>query len=475
MGDPLSVAASVAGLLSLGIQVTQSLVTYYTSYRNQDSHVARTISRLEALLETFQDLSETLSRRRFVPDEQSLIAQVESSIQDCKDLIFELQQEVEKFSDDSKSGLRTAIKTASRRLAYPLRQSTLQKLDEDIGDIRENLSFALNVLQINDGQKVQGDLHDIKSVLELVRTSQVSKEVRDWLKAPDATTNHHEACAKRHATSGVWFVKGSAFTKWLEEDRSFLWLNGFAGCGKSVLTSTAIQYTFRHRRSNPRIGIAFFYFSFNDSSKQDVSGLLRAVLLQLSNQSNDTEINLTNLYDSYKPGEPPIPALLECVRQAIQKFQDVYLIVDALDECPRYGARERVLETLIDFRNWSIHGLHILVTSRDEIDIRENLAPSSTEDISMKNTGVDQDIAEFIQGHLERDRAMQKWSTHRSQIQDVLTAKAGGVYCFPFCYFVCLLTSQIGSDGSNVNSDPSNRVREAKITWRSSWSLSRIH
>jgi len=286
---------------------------------------------------------------------------------------------------------------------------------------------ALNVLQLNDGQKVQDDLHDIKLVLDLVRTSQVSQEVRDWLKTPDATTNHHEACAKRHAASGLWFVKGSAFTRWLEEDRSFLWLNGFAGCGKSVLTSTAIEYTFRHRRSNPRIGIAFFYFSFNDSSKQDVSGFLRAVLMQLSNQSNDTQISLTHLHSSYKNGEPPIPVLLECVRQAIQKFQDVFLIMDALDESSRYGARERVLETLADFRSWSLRGLHILVTSRDEIDIRENLAPSSSEDISMKNNGVNQDIEDFIRGHLERDRAMQKWSTHRSQIQDVLTAKAGGL------------------------------------------------
>ncbi len=135
MGDPLSVATNVVGLLSLNIQITQSLVTYYTAHRNQDSHVARTTSRLEALLETFQSLSEALSHRRFAPDEQALIAQVESSIQNCNDLIFELQQEVERFSDASKSGLGTAIKTASRRLAYPLRQSTLQKLDEDIGGI----------------------------------------------------------------------------------------------------------------------------------------------------------------------------------------------------------------------------------------------------------------------------------------------------------------------------------------------------
>jgi ankyrin repeat domain-containing protein 50 len=35
MTDPLSVAAGVAGLISLGIQVTESLVKFYTSYKGQ--------------------------------------------------------------------------------------------------------------------------------------------------------------------------------------------------------------------------------------------------------------------------------------------------------------------------------------------------------------------------------------------------------------------------------------------------------
>jgi ankyrin repeat domain-containing protein 50 len=427
MGDPLSVAASVAGLLSLGIQVTQSLVTYYTAYQNQESHIARTTSKLETLLQSFQSLGEALDGRRFHTDERALIAQIESSIEDCNDLILELQQEFDKVSNVSKSGIKDGIKTTGRRLAYPFRQSTLQKLDEDVGEIRENLSLALSILQLNDNKRIQDDLYEVKSMLDLVRTSQVSQELRDWLKAPDATTNHHEACAKKHANTGTWFVKGPSFTKWLDGDGSFLWLNGFAGCGKSVLSSTAIQYTYRHRRSNPRIGITFFYFSFNDHSKQDVLGLLRAVVLQLSSQLNDGHFDLVRLHASYKNGEAPTPALLECARQLMLKFQDVYLIVDALDESPRHDARERVLKTITDIRAWSLDRLHILVTSRDEPDIREHLNPSSTEDISMKNAGINKDIELFVRGHLQRDRALQKWSSYHSRIQEELTAKAGGV------------------------------------------------
>lgn len=90
------------------------------------------------------------------------------------------------------------------------------------------------------------------------------------------------------------------------------------------------------------------------------------MLLQLSSQSNDAQAILKYLHDSYKNGEPPISALLECVRKVVQKFQDMYLAVDALDESPRHSVRERVLETLADFRRWLLRGLYIPVTSRDK-------------------------------------------------------------------------------------------------------------
>src|SRR2546423_9594991 len=243
MTDPLSVAAGITGLISLGIQVTGSLVNFYTSYKAQDADVARTIEKLKCLLDTFQFLQAALQSRTFRPDEQDLIKNIESSIHKCGELIQELQEECEKFDKASTTGIKDTIRAAGRRAAYPFRQSTLQKLDEAIGEIRHNLSLALEVLQLRDHKNTQDDITELKSLLEVMRATQISSTIRDWLKAPDATVNHNAACAKRHPGTGTWFVKGSIFTTWLTQDNSFLWLNGFAGCGKSVLCSTAIQHT----------------------------------------------------------------------------------------------------------------------------------------------------------------------------------------------------------------------------------------
>ncbi len=427
MTDPLSVAAGLAGLITLGIQVTKSLIEFYTSYRGQDTDVARTTGSLESLLSTFRCLHDALRSRIFRPDEQGLIKNIESSLYKCDELIQELKKECEKFDKASISGIKGTIKVAGRRAAYPLRQSTLQKLHEDISEIRENLSLALEVLQLRDHQTTQDDITELKSLVEVVRASQISSTIRDWLKAPDATVNHNAACTKRHQSTGMWFVKGPIFDTWLTRNRSFLWLNGFAGCGKSVLCSTAIQYTFRHKRSDRGVGIAFFYFTFNDESKQDESAMLRALLLQLSGQLADSHTDLARLHDSYCTGIPPAIVLTEHLRHLIQKFDQVYILFDALDESPRYGQRDQVLNTIETMRKWLLRGLHLLVTSRDEPDIRESLSPVGNEELIMKNAEINHDISNFISGQLEIDPKLRKWRAHHDRIQQVLAERAQGV------------------------------------------------
>ena len=427
MTEPLSVAGSVAGLISLGIQVTQSLVNFYNAYKNRDSNIVHMIERLDSLLDIFQCLRKTLSDRHFHVDERSLVESIETSIESCEEWIQELRDECQKITKPSSQGVKAAVRVAGRRVTYPFRQSTLQKLDEDIGEIRANLSSALNVLQLKDTQRIQDDVTQMKVLLDLVRIGQISSDLRDWLKAPDATIDHNAACAKKHPGTGTWLVKSPQFSRWLTEENSIMWLNGFAGSGKSVLCSTAIQFALRHRRSDPKVGIAFFYFTFNDESKQDVSAMLRALLLQLSSQLRDGHADLIRLHESYKAGTPPLPMLIERLQRLIPRFHQVYIMLDALDESPRNGSRVYVLDALEAMRGWGVQGLHLFVTSRDEPDIRDSLDISATQQVTMQNAGIDKDIADFISGRFDADRRLRKLLPYRDKIQETLTKRAKGV------------------------------------------------
>lgn len=427
MTDPLSVAGSVAGVVSLGIQVTQSLVDFYKSYKHRDSDLAGTIERLESLAETFQSLEKALSSRTFQADQRGLVKSIETSMTKCDELVQELQDECQKFSKASSTGLKAAVKVAGRRVAYPFRQSTLQKLDEDIGEIRAHLSFTLNVLQLDDTQRLQDNVTGMKGILELVKTDQISSGLRDWLNAPDAFVDYNAACAKKYRGTGLWLLKSDEFSSWLEGENTIIWLTGFAGSGKSVLCSTAIQYVLRRCGYHRNIGIAFFYFTFNDGSKQNESSMIRALLLQLSSQLQDGHTDLAQLHKSYQTGIPPSPVLLEYLRRLIQRFQHVYIFLDALDESPGNGPREYLLQALETMQKWGVQGLHLFVTSRDLLDIREFLSLPTTQQITMRNGGNDKDIVDFISGQLDGDRRLRKLSPYRDKIHKALAKGAKGV------------------------------------------------
>lgn len=427
MADPISIAGSVVGVISLGIQVTQSLVDFYNSYRHQESELGGIIERLEGLAETFQSLEKALSSRTFRADERSLFKGIETSITSCTELIQELQDECQKFSKPLSTGTRAAVKIAGRRVIYPFRQSTLHKVDEDIGEIRANLSFALDVMQVKDTQSLQDDVTEMKALLELVNSSQISFDLRDWLRAPDATVDHNVACAKKYPGTGTWLIKSSEFSEWLIQENSLMWLRGFAGSGKSVLCSTAIQSVLRRRGYDRNIGLAFFYFTFNNDSKQDDSSMIRALLLQLSSQLRDNHADLRQLRESNKAGIPSSAVLLEYLRRSIQRFHHTYLFLDALDESSRNGPREYVLNALETIRRWGLQNLHLFVTSRDEPDIRETLKSPGTQPVEMRNARIDEDIANFISGRLSGDRTLRKLLPYRNKIQDILAQGARGV------------------------------------------------
>lgn len=453
MADPLSITGTAAGLISLGIQVTQSLIEFYNSYKSRDSTLAGTVERLGFLSDTFQCLEKTLLDRKIQPGEESLIKTVENSIQNCTVFIHELREECQKFHKTSSNGIIATFKVAGRRVTYPFRQSTLEKLDEDITETRDNLSSALDVLQLKDNIRTHDSIEEVKVLLELVRSHQISTDLRDWLKAPDATVNHYAARDKKHPGTGMWLIKSPVFLRWLTEPSSILWLNGFAGSGKSVLCSTATEFALRKRRSDPHVGVAFFYFTFSDDSKQSESAMLRALLLQLSGQLQDGEADLTSLRDSYKDGIPSFP-LIEHLRYLIQRFHHVYIALDGLDESPRDGPRKRVLGTLDDMRNWSIQGLHLFVTSRDEPDIRESLDLDVEHQVMMRNDEIDKDIANFISGRFDKDRKLRRWLPHRVKIQETLSNRAKGVYVNLYHRTIVLSITADGSidfDGLNAN------------------------
>jgi hypothetical protein len=427
MSDLLSIAAGIAGFLSLGIQVTQTLVDFYSVYKNQDTDIAKITQNMENLQSTFRSLEIAIQQRQSQPNADELLQEVDKATQRCYEIITELQTECQKLHTESVTYLKGRLQAAGRRATYPFRKSTIQKIEEDVGDIRESLVFALNVLQFKSHYRIEDEISAVRSLLERTNTCQISFTIRAWLQAPDISINHNAIYAKHHPKTGLWFINGHQFANWLVERNSFLWINGFAGCGKSVLCSVIIQNTFCETKHRSEVGIAFFYFAFSDKSKQDAHSMLRALLLQLSVQFQDGEKELDYLRVLSNSSTPSVEILLQTLRKFLERFRNSYILLDALDECPRDDAREDILRVIQVIRGWRLPSVHLLVTSRDQLDIRRSLNPSRDCDLSMKNSGIDKDIFDFVSYQLNSDTKLQRWKVRHSEIQNKLTQCAQGV------------------------------------------------
>jgi hypothetical protein len=113
--------------------------------------------------------------------------------------------------------------------------------------------------------------------------------------------------------------------------------------------------------------------------------------------------------------------------------EHVYIIIDALDECPNTSgmpsAREEVLELIEELVGLKLPNMRLCVASRPEIGIREVIDPLTSLQVSLHNeTGQKGDIIEYIKSAVYSDRTMRKWKKEDQQLViDILSEKADGM------------------------------------------------
>ena len=276
-----------------------------------------------------------------------------------------------------------------------------------------------------------------KEVMELsigvtnLQISEKQKKIHQWLSAPDPSSNYNKALKGRHVNTGEWFLKTDAYLNWLSEPGHLLWLHGIPGCGKTILCSTIIQRTESYCQPRPSSVLLYFYFDFNDIEKQQHEKMIRSLIIQLSSQCVNMPHILESLYSSCRNGErePGYESLLATLQQMMRCFEEMYLVLDALDEC---SERQELLLGINEFTCWKDVNLHILTTSRREKDIEESLEPLCDDHgkIGIQSALVNHDIRAYIQSRLQTDRDLKRWQDKpkiQLEIENTLMEKADGM------------------------------------------------
>ncbi|RSL97509.1 hypothetical protein CEP52_010834 [Fusarium oligoseptatum] len=278
------------------------------------------------------------------------------------DLLSELEKlenEVIKEASVCESKRRADADSKSREQVQKLQ--ALLKLEEPVLRIDENVQKVLEKMEMG----------------ELIH-------ILDWISPLEYNQPH-----QRSETSSITF-----------------WLQGFAGTGKTFITSRVIDLvaeTLGSKRNHE--GFAYFYCNQTEPTRRQALLVLRSFIRQLSSpksMSGHLDPKLKQLYlDSRLNGAGwTLDLCKEILVHLFNLYPHTTIILDALDECET--EERRLLLNIFDWASKSSsRPVKIFISSRPEADIRQRLVHLSNLEISAKNNG--HDIADFIKQSSENE------------------------------------------------------------------------
>ena len=172
-----------------------------------------------------------------------------------------------------------------------------------------------------------------------------------------------------------------------------------------IPTSSTVIQDIKAMCDAENASMAYFYFDFRNAGKQGLQDLLRSLLIQLSAHSASRCDILSSLHTAHDKGknQPGDRDLAECLKNMLKlpNQRRTYLIIDALDESPNSpgipSPRQKVLRLVEELVEFFLPNLHICVTSRPEIDIRNVLEPLTSRRVSLHDqSGQKEDIADYV-------------------------------------------------------------------------------
>ncbi|KAF2678771.1 hypothetical protein K458DRAFT_435608 [Lentithecium fluviatile CBS 122367] len=272
-------------------------------------------------------------------------------------------------------------------------------------------------------------------------------ELDHWLSPPVPSKNHNEALKQHQKGTGSWFLQSDAFVAWKSQRNSFLWLYGIPGCGKTILSSTIIE----NLRSLSIQPLLYFYFDFNHTKKQTLRGVVCSLISQLYYTCNSAQEPLNALFSSYKDKntQPSCESLCKVLREMIEKTEEIWIVLDAIDECvERKGSpTEGLLLWIRDLVKLEQKNVHCLVTSRPEQDIQSEMSNLVSEKnrISIQSDLVNDDILAYICARVREGEGLKRWRDRedvQKEIEEELAHKANGMFRWVRCQIdaleVCL-------------------------------------
>jgi hypothetical protein len=147
------------------------------------------------------------------------------------------------------------------------------------------------------------------------------------------------------------------------------------------------------------VAIAFFYFDYHDQGYQSPANVVASILKQLASQKSILPLAVTELHKRFEKQQdhPQLQDLETTLLLTCQEFRQIFIIIDALDECDAKMHRKSFLKVLKELQNASVR---VFVTSRPHPDdIKQELCASPIITVEASNS----DIRKYLAHKIDQD------------------------------------------------------------------------
>ncbi|KAK6716486.1 hypothetical protein SNK04_007433 [Fusarium graminearum] len=418
MSDPLSLAASIAGVISLAdvtFKYTYKFVRAAKDTKTDVSALADEINNLGSVLRVLEALASDMEAEgdQFDPTLRN------HYLNHCFKTLSRIEMKTKKATErfvrllDELSRHKETINMALAADSMQKLQISLTKMDK-LGESISKVEKIVKRIEIN-------------TLIDL--NAQKQQDLNYFMKA-DPQDNLATSIKLRHSMTGLWLTESTDFVRWIETPGSKLWLTGITGAGKTVLAGSVIQEALSRSYANHSIAVAFFFCDYKDPKTWETVNILGAIANQLARQGKEAFEILSLYYDDLHPPDqfitiPDQDEVRARISQMSHLFDQTIIIIDGLDECGDHT--DDVVDTLMQMTEDS-ENTSLAVFSRDHYNLRVHLETDFDIIPIIAHTN---DIQLYVGAELDqrvRTKRLQLSTLHmREEIHQVLVSRAEGM------------------------------------------------
>lgn len=247
--------------------------------------------------------------------------------------------------------------------------------------------------------------------------SEQDVRILEWLTLVDHGPRHRDLLSKWQPETGLWLLNSAEYKTWLNTKGQTLFCPGDIGTGKTILTSVVTNDVKMRFQSDPTVGTAYIYCDRRDHATQWIDELIASILKQLTQKLPSLPTCVLQMYEQHRYGQtrPYLSEILRALHTMLGEYSRVFIIVDALDECPTSsGCRQSFLTELSALQSQC--GVNCFATSRLDSDITAHFSDKSTSlEIQAKS-----DVEMYVKRYMEK---LPDFTEQDQRQQEIILAK----------------------------------------------------